>query len=156
MEGEPERTIEAGREGRGLAGLVGAVGGAQHANAPGRVSAMKTSPLGATRMARGPLSPDANSAMLNPGGTRGTAPAGRATTRGPLPADGVAPGGGRSAGVMCRQVPGASARQSPKAALPVRMRPSGVPCACAPVAVTMASRAATTRARLGMANLHGR
>src|SRR6476620_3523013 len=86
---------------------------------PDRVSAMKTSPFGATRICRGPLKPSANSSILKPAGTCRTADAGRPTTRELLAADGVAPGFGKSSGLINLQVPGLSERQSPNAALPV-------------------------------------
>src|ERR1700730_11880095 len=79
---------------------------------------MKTSPLGATRMMRGPLNPSANSSTLNPAGTCGIAEAGRGTDRKTLAAEGVAPGLGKSAAVRCLVMPGLSARQSPNAFCP--------------------------------------
>src|SRR6185437_1313379 len=59
---------------------------------PARVSATKISPLGATRMMRGPLRPSANNSILKPGGACGAASAGRATTRDMFAAAAVAPG----------------------------------------------------------------
>src|SRR5688572_33278536 len=64
------------------------------------VSETKMSPLGATRTIRGLVRPEANSFTVNPAGTAGRALAGRATTVGKLPADGVSNGGGKSAKVM--------------------------------------------------------
>ena len=52
-----------------------------------RVSAMKISPLGATRSRRGPDKPVASCRTVKPGGTDNTAFAGRLITRGPLPDD---------------------------------------------------------------------
>src|SRR5262249_49216875 len=93
--------------------------------------------------------PDANSSTLNPAGACGTAPAGRPTVRGKFEADGEAPGRGKSAGVMCRQTPGASARQSPKAAWPVRRRRScPVSWACALPASAIGTAATTITLRI--------
>jgi hypothetical protein len=55
-----------------------------------RVSAMKTSPLGAVRMSLGPDRPVTNGFTVNPGRTDREAPSGRSTSFGPLPADVVA------------------------------------------------------------------
>jgi len=55
---------------------------------------------------------------LNPGGTCGLVEAGLATTRDTLAAEGVAPGFGRSSGLIRRTVPGLSRSQSPKASCP--------------------------------------
>src|SRR5216684_115598 len=76
------------------------------------------SPLGATRIWRGPFSSSANNSTLNPAGTCGTAAEGRGTTRDTLADDGVAPGRGRSLALIRRLTPGLSARQSPNAAAP--------------------------------------
>src|ERR1700682_2389117 len=76
------------------------------------------SPLGATRIWRGSLSSSANNSTLNPAGTCGTAAEGRGTTRDTLADDGVAPGRGRSSGLIRRLTPGLSPRQSPNVALP--------------------------------------
>src|SRR5262249_31110894 len=93
--------------------------------------------------------PDANSSTLNPTGACGTVPAGRATVRGKFEADGEAPGGGKCAGVMWRQTPGASARQSPKAAGPVSTRLSwGASCAGAVPASAIESVATTITGRI--------
>src|ERR1700682_6049211 len=86
---------------------------------PARVSATNRSPFGAVLMRRGPLSPSANSSTLNAGDTRGLAEAGRLTMRDMLAAEGVAPGFGRSSGLIRRTVPGSSRRQSPKASCPL-------------------------------------
>src|SRR5437899_2565337 len=72
---------------------------------PELVSTTKISPLGAVRIIRGPLSPLANSSTLKPAGTCGTADAGRDTTRDELLLEGVAPGLGKSCGVIRRTVP---------------------------------------------------
>src|SRR6202022_4463389 len=85
---------------------------------PARVSATKMSPLGATRIWRGLLSPSANSSTLNPAGTCGSDEGGRWTTRETLAAEGVAPGFGKSSALIRRLTPGLSARQSPNAAVP--------------------------------------
>ena len=45
--------------------------GPQHADAAGSLSATKMSPLGATRMMRGPLKPEANRLTSKPVGTAG-------------------------------------------------------------------------------------
>ena len=58
------------------------------------------SPFGATRTIRGLLRPDANCFTVNPAGTDKLALAGRATTVGKLPDDGVSNGAGKSATVM--------------------------------------------------------
>ena len=63
---------------------------------------------GATRMMRGPLRPSANNSILNPGGTCGAAPVGLVTTRDIFAAGAVAPGCGRSCGLIRRTVPGLS------------------------------------------------
>src|SRR5258708_24599451 len=86
---------------------------------PALVSATKISPLGATRIWRGPFSPSANNSTLNPAGTCGKAAAGRGTIRETLADEGVAPGRGRSSAFIRRLTPGLSARQSPNAAVPV-------------------------------------
>src|SRR5665213_812036 len=106
---------------------------------PGPVSATKTSPLGATRISRGPLKPSANNAILNPMGTCGTADACRVTICEPLETEGVAPGFGKSSGLISLSVPGRSARQSPNAALPV----SGDDCATAGVTPPTANAVAS-------------
>src|SRR5436190_22669040 len=64
------------------------------------VSETKISPFGATRTIRGLVMPDANCFTANPGGTDKLAFAGRETTVGKLPAEGVAYGAGKSATVM--------------------------------------------------------
>jgi hypothetical protein len=73
---------------------------------PASVSATKISPFGATRSTRGLFRPSANKSILKPSGTFGTAERGRGTTREALLADAVAPGFGKSAGVMSLTVPG--------------------------------------------------
>ena len=78
---------------------------------PGLISATKMSPLGATRIWRGPSSL-ANAVTVKPGGTLNVAPAGCGTLW-ESATPGVATSGGRSAGVILRVTPGASARQSP-------------------------------------------
>jgi hypothetical protein len=78
------------------------------------------SPLGATWIWRGPLNPSANNSILNPAGTCGIVDDGRGTTREMLAAEAVAPGLGKSAGLISRLTPGLSARQSPNAAGPTR------------------------------------
>src|SRR5215510_12140911 len=88
---------------------------------PGSDSAMKISPLGATRTVRGSRRLEANSSTWKPGGTLGAAEAGFAITRGGFDADRVAYGGGRS--VILRRTKGASVRQSPNAALPTNSSP---------------------------------
>src|SRR6202047_1831953 len=87
---------------------------------PALVSATKMSPLGAPRIWPGALGPPANNSTLNPAGTCGTAAEGRGTTRDTLADDGVAPGCGRSSGLIRRLTPGLSPRQSPNAAVPTR------------------------------------
>src|SRR5947199_9660015 len=86
---------------------------------PGSDSAMKMSPLGATRTVRGSRRLEANSSTSKPGGTFGGAETGLAITRGGFDADRVAYGGGRS--VILRRTKGASVRQSPNAALPANV-----------------------------------
>src|SRR5690242_9151639 len=95
---------------------------------------MKTSPLGAVRSKRGPLSPCANSSATNPGGSLGQASAGRGTMCDWFPAERVAKGGGKSAGVMRRRAPGASLVQSPKARSPVKV---GTPVSSPRLSVTI-------------------
>ena len=56
---------------------------------PALLSATNMSPLGDLRISRGSSRPDAYSSTLKPGGTCGQAFAGRDTTLGPLPAEGV-------------------------------------------------------------------
>src|SRR5258705_9355149 len=80
--------------------------------APALLSTTNMSPLGARRINRGSSRPDAYCSTLNPGGTCGQAFAGRATTLGPLPAEGVTNGGGRSFTVIFRVLPGFSYRKS--------------------------------------------
>src|SRR6266550_9407079 len=79
---------------------------------PALLSATNMSPLGALRISRGSSRPDAYSSTLKPGGTCGQAFAGRDTTLGPLPAEGVMNGGGRSFTVIFRVFPGFSYRKS--------------------------------------------
>src|SRR5258708_36775770 len=83
---------------------------------PGSDSAMKMSPLGATRTVRGSRRLEANSSTWKPGGTFGTAETGLAITRGGFDADRVAYGGGRWA--IFRRTTGAAAGHSPQDALP--------------------------------------
>src|SRR6266851_4565327 len=59
------------------------------------------SPLGPVSMKRGVWKPVAYSSISNPCGTCNCAPSGRATTRGPLSADGVAKGAGNLASCCC-------------------------------------------------------
>src|SRR5258708_38498308 len=66
---------------------------------PDSDSAMKMSPLGATRTVRGSRRLEANSSTWKPGGTFGTAETGLATTRRGFDAERVAYGGGRGGGV---------------------------------------------------------
>ena len=80
---------------------------------PARVSAMKISWFGATRSSRGADRPEAKSFTVKPCGTDGTAPAGGATTSGPLPADTVLKGAGSAARSTECFSPGASFIQSP-------------------------------------------
>src|SRR5216683_1128578 len=87
---------------------------------PASVSATKISPFGAALIIRGPSNPFANSAILNPGGTFGAAPSGLGTTRETLAAERVAPGSGKSCGLIRRAVPGLSSCQLPNASLPWR------------------------------------
>src|SRR6266446_4434480 len=68
----------------------------------------KKSPFGAVRIIRGPSRPAMYSSTLKPAGTWGHAPSGRATTFGPLGAEGVAKGAGRSFSVILRLYPGFS------------------------------------------------
>ena len=57
---------------------------------PAAVSATKTSPFGATRIARGASRPVANRATVKPGGAFGRAPGGAGASEGPLLAERVA------------------------------------------------------------------
>src|SRR6266853_1595983 len=59
------------------------------------------SPLGPVSMKRGVWKPVAYSSISNPCGTCNCAPSGRATTLGPLSADGVAKGAGNFASFCC-------------------------------------------------------
>src|SRR5712671_887996 len=59
------------------------------------------SPLGPVSMKRGVWKPVAYSSISNPCGTCNCAPSGRATTLGPLSADGVAKGAGNFASCCC-------------------------------------------------------
>src|SRR5207302_454050 len=90
-------------------------------------SATKKSPLGAVRIKRGSLSPAAYCSTLKPGGTRGHAFSGRATTLGPLPAEGVARGDGKSFRVILRDLPGFSKRKSVNGSLGGGMLPDPSP-----------------------------
>src|SRR5258705_11377805 len=83
---------------------------------PGSDSAMKMSPLGATRTVRGSRRLEANSSTWKPGGTFGTAETGLAITRGGFDADPVAYGGGRA--VNFRPTHGVSVGQLPYVASP--------------------------------------
>src|SRR5258706_11967432 len=83
---------------------------------PGSDSAMKMSPLGATRTVRGSRRLEANSSTWKPGGTFGAAKTGFAITRGGFDADRVAYGGGRSG--IFRPTQGAPVGQPPYCALP--------------------------------------
>ena len=74
------------------------------------LSATKKSPFGAVRINRGSLSPVAYCSTLNPAGTCGQAFSGRGTSCGPLPAEDVANGAGRSCNVIFRILPGFSKR----------------------------------------------
>src|SRR5258708_37650104 len=89
---------------------------------PGSDSAMKMSPLGATRTVRGSRRLEANSSTWKPGGTFGTAETGLAITRGGFDADRVAYGGGRA--VIFRRSQGASVGQSPNSAFPANNSPN--------------------------------
>ena len=87
---------------------------------PAPLSATKRSPLGAVRTTRGLESPAAKRSTAKPGSAFGTTAGVRGARRGGLPTEAVAKGEGRSAGVIRRRTPGASVRQSPKAAWPIR------------------------------------
>src|SRR4051794_39174566 len=89
------------------------------------------SPFGATLIWRGPFNPEANSSALNPAGTLGMVAGGRGTRRELFAEEGVAPGRGRSPGLMRRITPGLSRRQSPNAAPPT----SGPGSATAPATI---------------------
>ena len=75
---------------------------------PGSLSARKMSPFGAVRNVRGLSRPAAYISTLNPAGAAGHTLSGRATNFGPLSADWVAYGCGRSFTVILRVVPGFS------------------------------------------------
>ena len=75
---------------------------------PDSPSATKMSPFGAVRNVRGLSSPAAYNSTLNPGSATGHAFSGRVTKDGPLFADSVANGCGRSLTVILRTVPGFS------------------------------------------------
>ena len=102
----PKGSVQAAGENRHLLGLAVAGDAAEDPMSPALVSATKKSPLGAVRIMRGLSSPAAYCSTLKPAGTCGHAPSGRATTLGPLPADGVAKGAGRSFSVILRTCPG--------------------------------------------------
>src|SRR5437667_12880057 len=91
---------------------------------PAYVSVTNISPFGATLTMRGPFNPSTNNSILNPGGTCGAAPAGLGTIRETFAADRVAPGAGKSCGLIRRIVPGLSGCQLPNASLTSR-RPDG-------------------------------
>src|ERR1700722_17911597 len=78
------------------------------------------SPFGAVRMTRGVLSPVANCSTVKPGGAFGTSASVQASWCDMFAVERVAYGAGKSAGVIRRRTPGASVRQSPNAAAPVR------------------------------------
>ena len=96
---------------------------------PDRLSATNTSPFGATRIARGPARPLAKIWTAKPGGALRWAPSGRRMTRTTLSADALELGGGMSPARMCLHTPGASVRQSPNAALPLRGARISADCA---------------------------
>src|SRR3974390_1529810 len=79
---------------------------------PAPVSARNRSPFGAVRIRRVSFNPLANCSTLNPSGALGQAFAGRATRFGPLSADSVAKGFGRSCTMILCVRPGSSARKS--------------------------------------------
>src|SRR5258708_34471815 len=76
------------------------------------LSARKKSPLGAVRINLGLSSPVAYCCTVNPAGAFGHASCGRATNCGPLFADSVAYGAGRTCAVILRTFPGSSKRKS--------------------------------------------
>src|SRR4029077_18457784 len=86
---------------------------------PVSLSATKKSPLGAVRISLGSFSPEAYKSTLNPSGTCGHAFSGRSTNFGPLPADGVTNGAGRSFSVILRNFPGFSKRKSVNGAVEI-------------------------------------
>src|ERR1700675_1735762 len=75
-------------------------------------SARKKSPLGAVRINLGLSRPVAYCCTVNPAGAFGHASCGRATNCGPLFADSVAYGAGRSCAVILWIFPGCSKRKS--------------------------------------------
>src|SRR6266511_770095 len=77
------------------------------------------SPLGAKRMTRGPARPETTASTLKPCGTFGLASGFFAALSGKFATDSLGAGFGRSPGLMSLLTPGASSRQSPKAAFPV-------------------------------------
>ena len=76
---------------------------------------------GAVRMTRGMLRPEAKRSTAKSGGAVGTTTCVRGARCGGLAMERVAKGGGMSAGVMSLRTPGASLRQPPKAAGPLRI-----------------------------------
>src|ERR1700730_9533740 len=84
------------------AGLPSAVIPRNTLTSPELLSATKKSPFGAVRISRGPFRPDAYKPTLKPGNTCGHAFAGRSTSFGLFPADGVRNGLGKSFNVIFR------------------------------------------------------
>src|SRR6185312_10846904 len=94
-------------------------------------------------------------------GTASAAPAGCRTTRGVSRSVAVANGAGRSASVTLRRTPGASVRQSPNAAAPVRTRGSSSAQAEAEARTAKTAAVRTARARAfallrGLLDRHGK
>src|SRR5579871_2879441 len=114
-----------------------------------RVSAIKISPFGAVLIWRGPFNPAMSNSTLKPAGTWGIADAGRGTTCETLAEEAVAPGLGRSPGLIKRTRPGLSVRQSPKAAcsasVPDCTGAGTAPAAIASVAATRSRNAFPAR-----------
>src|SRR5262245_58790172 len=117
------------------------------------LSATNKSPFGATRSARGLVSPAANSSTVKPSGTIGLAPTGIFIFSGEFEAEGVIIAGGWSASRISRRTPGLSLFQSPNAAPPVR---TSVDDSAANPAVARATTIETAASigNLAMTNLH--
>ena len=95
-----------------LATAVPSAVGCSTETRPPDISLTKTSPLDATSILRGPVSPAANMSTLKPCGAASVAMAGRATSCDSLLAEGVAKGAGSASTLMRWTRPGASFRQS--------------------------------------------
>ena len=141
IEGDAERAVEPVGEDGGARRLGRAVGGAEHGDAAGAALgdedvAVRRDAHDARLLEAGGEQADGE-ALRAPSARR---PRGAATRHDGLAAERDAPAAGKSASVSLRRTPGASLRQSPKAAAPVRVPASSASASSDDAAIRMLAR----------------